>query len=266
MNLDHHLLSFTVYLLLVGIEDNEPPPPPPHVDTMNVQFLESYPKASAAAQQAIVAEELDSDHDDEHHDDVIPGPPTRNGSGMIQPSSGLDLSLTKHSDTLINGKGRVTLASRRDLSMSADAFAEGCILLQQSALGNEQEILRILEQRPQLLNFRDYDRRTALHVAASEGHVSVCKLLVEKGAKVNRSDRWGGSPLDDAHRHRHQEVITYLRQLGAASGTTNNMTNFITAAADGDVDEVRLLLSVGEIDLNEGDYDKRTALHLAAGK
>jgi hypothetical protein len=234
---------------------------------MNVQFLESHPKASAAAQQAIVAEELDSDH--EYQDDVIPGPPTNgviNDLPNSKPTSGLDLSATKHSDILANMKGRGMLASRKDLSMPANEFAEGCKLLQQSALGNEQGIRAILIKRPHLLNFRDYDRRTALHVAASEGHMDVCKLLVEKGAKVNRSDRWGGSPLDDAHRHRHQEIIVYLRQLGASSGTTNNMTNFITAAADGDVDEVRLLLTVGNINMNEGDYDKRTALHLAAGE
>ena len=47
------------------------------------------------------------------------------------------------------------------------------------------------------VNFRDYDRRTALHVAASEGHLDVVKYLVRLGANVNRSDRWGGSPLDE---------------------------------------------------------------------
>jgi hypothetical protein len=247
------------------VDDNKSPF---SIASMNVQFLESYHKASVAAQQAIVAEELGSDAEFPDDDDVIPGPPTKNGVG-VQPkqSSGLDLSTTKHSDnTLANMKGKGMLASRKDLSMPSDEFAEGCKLLQQSALGNEDVIKVILKKRPHLLNFRDYDRRTALHVAASEGHVIVCKLLVEKGAKVNRSDRWGGSPLDDAHRHRHQEVIVYLRQLGASSGTTNNMTNFITAAADGDVDEVKLLLTVGEVNVDQGDYDKRTALHLAAGE
>lgn len=231
---------------------------------MNVQFKESHPKSSFAAQQAIVAEEPDLDG--EEQDDIIPGPPGASKRQIKQAVPGLDLSFTKHSDSKKYIKGEGMLASRKDLSMPADEFAEGCKLLQQAALGNEAGIEAILVKRPHLLNFRDYDRRTALHVAASEGHVNVCQYLVQKGAKVNRSDRWGGSPLDDAHRHRHQDVIAYLRGLGASSGTANNMTNFITAAADGDADEVRLLLTVGELDVNEGDYDRRTALHLAAGE
>ncbi len=34
--------------------------------------------------------------------------------------------------------------------------------------------------------------KAPLHIAASEGHLSICKWLVEEGARVNRSDRWGG--------------------------------------------------------------------------
>ncbi len=234
--------------------------------SMNVQFLDARPRSSVAAEQAIVAEEQDSDTEyGIHQDDNIPGPPGRNQKHLTS-ISGLDLSTTKLSDSGNHMKGGGMLASRKDLNMPADEFAEGCKLLQQSALGSREGILSILTKRPHLLNFRDYDRRTALHVSASEGHVDVCKLLVELGAKVNRSDRWGGSPLDDAHRHRQKEVIAFLRSLGASSGTTNNMTNFITAAADGDVDEVKLLLSIGDVDVNEGDYDRRTALHLAAGE
>lgn len=113
------------------------------------------------------------------------------------------------------------------------------------------------------MNFRDYDRRTALHVASSEGRLDVVKYLVSKGAKVNRSDRWGGSPLDDAHRHRHTEVAKYLRGRGAryvcscclsfalyvqssldiynsfirlSSGSLNLTTNLISAAAAGDIE------------------------------
>lgn len=112
--------------------------------------------------------------------------------------------------------------------------------------------------------FQD-DRRTALHVAASEGHLAVVKFMFEKGAKINRSDRWGGSPLDDAHRHQQTDVIQYLRSKGGSTGSVNQTVNFITAAAAGDVEEVRTLLDLIP-NINEGDYDKRTALHLAAGE
>lgn len=117
-----------------------------------------------------------------------------------------------------------------------------------------------------IVNFRDYDRRTPLHIGASEGHLKLCQHLVKFGAKINRSDRWGGSPLDDAHRHRHFDCAKYLQSVGGKFGSTSQATNFISAASEGDVTEVKMLLRMGDIDINQSDYDKRTALHLAAGE
>lgn len=153
----------------------------------------------------------------------------------------------------------------KHMELPADEFARGCSFLHQVALGNTQELEKIVAAEPGLVNFRDYDRRTALHIAASEGHLGICQFLVDRGARINRSDRWGHSPLDDAYRHRHSTVMDYLRSCGAAFGSPSQANNFISAASEGDVEEVRALMELGDVDLNEGDYDKRTALHLAAG-
>lgn len=102
-----------------------------------------------------------------------------------------------------------------------------------------------------------------LHIAASEGHLSICQYLISHGSRINRSDRWGGSPLDDAHRHRHTNCVNYLRSAGGKFGSSSQSTNFITASSEGDAEEVRTLLSCGNIDINMGDYDNRTALHVA---
>ena len=50
-------------------------------------------------------------------------------------------------------------------------------------------------------NTGDYDRRTPLHVAASEGRLEAVRYLVDE-AKADPSpvDRWGNTPLDDALR------------------------------------------------------------------
>uniref|UniRef100_A0A4X2MAY3 glutaminase n=1 Tax=Vombatus ursinus TaxID=29139 RepID=A0A4X2MAY3_VOMUR len=59
---------------------------------------------------------------------------------------------------------------------------------------------------------KDYDSRTALHVAAAEGHLEVVKFLVE-ACKVNPfvKDRWGNIPLNDAVQFNHLEVVKLLQ-------------------------------------------------------
>jgi hypothetical protein len=217
-------------------------------------------------------------------------------------------------------RGTGILASDADLSASPEVFAQGCTLLQLCAIGNLSDVQSYITNTFSNVNFRDYDRRTGLHVASSEGHLDVVKYLINKGARVNRTDRWGGSALDDAHRHRHSDVAKYLRMKGGKSGSLNLTTNLISAAAAGDIEEVKMILTSmddrrtmdmsgsrrktmmddsrskatmgklarkptatsttdldmseqgpmnggGEVvDINKGDYDKRTPLHLASSE
>lgn len=65
------------------------------------------------------------------------------------------------------------------------------------------------------LNACDYDARTALHLAACEGHLEVCKYLVSHDADVNAIDRLGGTPLLDAQEHGSSEVVEFLKSVGA---------------------------------------------------
>uniref|UniRef100_A0A669DFY5 glutaminase n=1 Tax=Oreochromis niloticus TaxID=8128 RepID=A0A669DFY5_ORENI len=60
---------------------------------------------------------------------------------------------------------------------------------------------------------RDYDSRTALHVAAAEGHIEVVRFLLE-ACKVNPvpTDRWGNTPMDEAVHFGHHDVVTILQQ------------------------------------------------------
>lgn len=51
-------------------------------------------------------------------------------------------------------------------------------------------VQKLLDEDPDLVNARDYDSRTPLHVAALHGWVDVAKCLLKHGADVNAQDRW----------------------------------------------------------------------------
>mmetsp|Transcript_21261 Transcript_21261/g.42214 ORF Transcript_21261/g.42214 Transcript_21261/m.42214 type:complete len:638 (-) Transcript_21261:247-2160(-) len=62
------------------------------------------------------------------------------------------------------------------------------------------------------INASDYDGRTPLHLAASEGQLEVVKLLVKNRADLQPVDRWGGTPHSDALREGHNSVAEYLEK------------------------------------------------------
>jgi ankyrin repeat protein len=133
--------------------------------------------------------------------------------------------------------------------------------------------LRLLVQKKGYdVDVGDYDRRTAIHLAASEGLLPVVQLLVDElGANHSPRDRWGNTPLNDAVRHRHSEVVTFLTEMGAVMGAPATIeadpaTEMCSAAAKGDLTRLRNLVQDVGYDVNVGDYDKRTAIHLAASE
>jgi lysophospholipase len=71
-------------------------------------------------------------------------------------------------------------------------------------------------------NATDYDNRSPLHLACSEGHHDAAKILIGSGANVNACDRWMKTPLDDAlnaHRSSYSNgLCDYLRENGAMTG------------------------------------------------
>ncbi|KAL5545186.1 hypothetical protein UlMin_008970, partial [Ulmus minor] len=59
-------------------------------------------------------------------------------------------------------------------------------------------------------NAKNYEHRTPLHIAASEGLYSIAELLLDAGASVFSKDRWGNTPLDEAHIGENKSLIKLL--------------------------------------------------------
>eukprot|EP00854_Cymbomonas_tetramitiformis_P001692 gene1692-2347_t len=141
-----------------------------------------------------------------------------------------------------------------------DASGEMC---RAAAEGDLQQLQRLMENGidPNLV---DYDGRSALHLAASNGHSDCVDFLCSlPNIEVNQQDRKFGTPLADAVRHKHTPVQRLLVAHGAVLGDHDVATQLCDAAARNDIQLLDTFHKCG-VDLNQSDYDDRTAMHLAA--
>lgn len=150
------------------------------------------------------------------------------------------------------------------------SFKENMALLEHCSKGNYDVIKNKLENGASA-EFADYDRRTPLHLAATEGHHAVVELLISHGAVLDAEDRWGSTAVDDAVNNGHEKVVGVLKQAGAYVETRTISREEIKSmelmqyAANGFYDMVREKLMAGAKATFAG-YDKRTALHLACAE
>jgi glutaminase len=73
-------------------------------------------------------------------------------------------------------------------------------------------------------NICDYDYRTSLHLACSEGHLDIVKYLVnEKSVNIKVKDRWGNTPLSEAKKVNNIEIINFLNMTHALIMLQNKM-------------------------------------------
>lgn len=113
----------------------------------------------------------------------------------------------------------------------------------------------------------DYDKRTPLHLAASEGHGDVVEFLIAKGAIVNAKDRFGNTPLLDAVTHNKPNIVHILKKNQATLPEDRIGEFMCKSGSVGDKNALQLMKDAGgSMVFQAGDYDSRTALHLAASE
>ena len=140
-------------------------------------------------------------------------------------------------------------------------------LCEMARLGDLEKI-RLLLQGGCDPNAADYDKRTCLHLAASEGNLTVAETLcAHEATDLNVKDRWDGTPLGDAVREGHDKVARLLHARGAQMAYEPEITSLRLSelARLGKLERMMTLVSFG-CDVNAVDYDMRTCLHAAAGE
>ena len=139
--------------------------------------------------------------------------------------------------------------------------------------GRTDELRRLLRAKADA-NVTDYDRLTALHVAAAEGNAPAARLLLEEGrADALLADRWGRTPLDTALKagaaqvaallEARPEVTPAVRAAARRRFEQERADELLNAVAWGDAGAARALLERG-CPADVRDYDGRTPLFVAA--
>lgn len=145
---------------------------------------------------------------------------------VVEPTAGTPL--TSEEQALL------TAASTGDLSMLSECVRRGISLLVRdsggcSALhiaaqsGHTELVSYILQQGSKvLLDLTDREKGdTALHKAASEKQHAVCRLLVEAGASLEKTNFQGKTPADQAEGD--SELATYLNSQNSSSATHEDL-------------------------------------------
>lgn len=140
-----------------------------------------------------------------------------------------------------------------------------------AAAAGRRDCCQILLKRGANVAATNLKEAAPLHLAAREGHWSVCELLLTEsgGANLEQQDALGRTPLTLAAMEGHTGVVEYFvsRQAVVDHQDKEGLTPLAWAAARGRLEIVKFLLTSGgpgAADVNGVDKKGRTALDLAA--
>ena len=135
-----------------------------------------------------------------------------------------------------------------------------------AATNGHELVVRLLLSGGATVDARTFGgRRTPLHLAAENGHVDIVRLLLEQGAGQEARDSEGRTPLHLAAIKGNTEAVEALLEHGVFAGSvdTGGRTPLHLAAANGQVGAADMLFKTNGRSLLARDADGMTAFHLA---
>lgn len=154
------------------------------------------------------------------------------------------------------------------------------ILIKNGADVNKKDYDKPDEFKPGLLNFIVYlfsptppyiakkfvaDGRTALHIAAYQGHTKIVEILIKNGAFINASDDDGITPLHLASLNGHTEIVEMLLKHNADAEKVNiERESALHIAANLGYTEIVDILLEHNVYAEKGNIEGDGALHLAS--
>ncbi|KAJ5356295.1 hypothetical protein N7517_010904 [Penicillium concentricum] len=126
--------------------------------------------------------------------------------------------------------------------------AEGHPLSMAASHGHVTVVNILLEYgvRPDI-HIGNYERRTALHFAAEQGHLDVVRALADAGCSIDAQDKNGETPLAFAAQKDHLDIVEFLLSRGADPNIATEYygTSLCRASSSGNINIVQCLLDHG---------------------
>lgn len=159
----------------------------------------------------------------------------------------------------------------RSIAESVDAtsftFQDFCSLFKATSQSKSEDFIAsfLLYNKGIKLDMKSSWDETLLHIAAREGLVKTCEILLKEGLKANTRNKFGWMPLHLAAKHGSLNVIRLLLNWNASINAKDNngKSPLHWAARNGHLETVQLLLDSGA-DINAKDKQDITPLHEAS--
>lgn len=142
-------------------------------------------------------------------------------------------------------------------------------IFSQIITGDVEGVRKLLDGDSGLVHARQGetdDDWTTLQCAAAKGQLSICKLLVERGAEVYTNPMSTYPPVIQAAWNRHQDIVDYfLREIPEKAAGTNGLGVTIhLAARQGWLDLVRKHIAADPLSVHQRGWIGDTPLHWPA--
>lgn len=150
------------------------------------------------------------------------------------------------------------------LLMSVSILCSGQDIFKAVQEGNPQTVESLIKKNPDLVNSKDTNGDTPLHISTFYEHMKITELLVKKRADVNAANVYGMTPLHYAMRKKNLDLIGLLLKNGADINCRNvwGMTPLYRAAGSGFIKGVQFLFQQGANINLQNKYGK-SPLHAA---